>query len=305
MSNTGQANDNNRASLRGSPSGEIDGLTYRSPNEDEWEVEYTEDPKGRPSSKFIGAFRPTVGVIFPALDRSETEQPPPASKYYELAVRRVYDPKDAPWPGSHKHITAYIYAEGFVACRYFNPHYYEYEEGHTRYREIFIGRNEYRGRVTYVTCQGDEETRRADRQRKKVYRAETVLMNPWAICYRDILKCRAFIEQCMDTPWFREHFPRTARRGLAVKPARGNATYSSANDYALHIKPFDFNTAVLLHELGHSCCSNDGAGDLHGPSYARIFLMLVRQFIGLNAYVALKTSFRAHGVEVAKVYNTK
>jgi hypothetical protein len=54
---------------------------------------------------------------------------------------------------------------------------------------------------------------------------------------------------------------------------------------------------VMLHEIAHHAAPRDAAA--HGPEYARIYVELVRTFMGEKPAARLLAAFEAHRVKVA------
>jgi putative metallohydrolase (TIGR04338 family) len=118
---------------------------------------------------------------------------------------------------------------------------------------------------------------------------------------------RRRIDEIMGSVWMRETYPRALgpvkldwslrKRGGANADPSGITT--SITDFACH-------ELVLLHELAHTIqkrmwssprCNDPAFRDPgHGPVYAKIYLSLVRRFVGQRAHDVLRDHFKAGGV---------
>lgn len=144
-----------------------------------------------------------------------------------------------------------------------------------------------------------------DSQRQRVYNAENKarkLMTEAGLWFTDVAteaRYRARIDAIMGSAWMQEHYPAATRRKVELTWStrrRGGACAgivgitTSITDFALH-------ELVLLHELAHTIQKRTGEKDPgHGRIYCRIYLRLVRRFVGQLAYNILRDCFKEAGV---------
>ena len=56
--------------------------------------------------------------------------------------------------------------------------------------------------------------------------------------------------------------------------------------------------SVVLHEVAHHVCVHENGGIEHGPAFASVMLVLVREHMGHEAELLLRTGYSAAGVPI-------
>jgi putative metallohydrolase (TIGR04338 family) len=130
-----------------------------------------------------------------------------------------------------------------------------------------------------------------DSQRQKLYDAEDVLAR--SPDYQTVEECQAFIDGVLRSRWFQS---RWGQRRIFVGPGRGQrrAIAFSTRLVQLEMPKWSRQRQVLLHELAHCLIPDNLAA--HGREFAGVYLFLVRQVMGDEAWATLQSSFRAHRV---------
>ncbi len=131
-----------------------------------------------------------------------------------------------------------------------------------------------------------------DSQRSKVYRAERAafLGTPYSksMELNDIEK---WVQRIVDSPWTQKHLGK--RNQIKVKDGRGTTWARGSRSGWINLPRWARVNWIVLHELSHVYSSK---GPVHGWNFCRIFLMLVRHWMGQEAHDALKKSFKKHRV---------
>lgn len=146
-----------------------------------------------------------------------------------------------------------------------------------------------------------------DSQRGKLYKAERLVERGRE--FGTVEAVEAYLTRCFAQKWFRKHYPEV--RYFRVHDGRrrtkaggsGHLTISGGR-CELWLPRWSRFERVVLHELAHGMTDIHEEHERvsgawwapHGWQYAKIFLDLVRHFMGAAAGESLRTSFRAHRV---------
>lgn len=173
-----------------------------------------------------------------------------------------------------------------------------------------------------------------DSQRQKVYDAEYSLRDSMSVRkFKDVADAQKFIDRIERSSWFAKTFPNVKRHVKVVYKGGSRWALGGFGKIELPRQGWYWagNSIVVLHELAHNLTPDavglgmcQGIGDsrcgwhntpntheitarpaAHGPEFTRIFLDLVRRFVGKEVYEELKTQYRARRVKVgvrSKVY---
>jgi putative metallohydrolase (TIGR04338 family) len=133
-----------------------------------------------------------------------------------------------------------------------------------------------------------------DNQRSRIYAAERVL---FASGLSDPLvtvpEMQAYAERVISSAWWRKQWPHT--RSVTITDGRsrrrGNCC-PTMTGWRIAMPRWTRHTGYLLHELAHTTSS-----DRHGPRFARNYLLLVKRYMGVEAFDVLIESFRLNGVD--------
>jgi len=169
-----------------------------------------------------------------------------------------------------------------------------------------------------------------DSQRRKLYRAENAAYAQFAAAhpkFRDTTEYQQFLNGIMRSEWMRTNFPEAVMAGpvKVVFSTRMGGANANANRIKTGVGAFALNPLILCHELSHTivrreygrsmyACGDSGrlvksvvglvnycthriAG--HGPEYADVYLRVVREFLGYEAWKILRASFDKAGIRYA------
>lgn len=134
-------------------------------------------------------------------------------------------------------------------------------------------------------------TRPRDTQQEKLYRAEResgIRAEPW----RTMSETQAYIDSVTKTAYWRK------LGGVRVQANDGRAhRHACAYDVTLISLPrWSRQPIVILHELAHTIVLLDPKQTDHGRKFAKVFLGLVRRFMGTDAAKQLREAYRKNKV---------
>ena len=173
--------------------------------------------------------------------------------------------------------------------------------------------------------------RARDSQRQKVYDAEHALRDKLKLRkFKDLKDAQEYVNRILSSSWYAKMFP-GGRKNVTLRYSRGSS-WATATSFGVINMPktgwyWAGNNFVVLHELAHTltpaaveanmCAGSPKCGmhsepwyhiktpAAHGPEFTRIYLDLIRRWMGKDAYEAMKTQYRTRRVKVAirsKVY---
>jgi putative metallohydrolase (TIGR04338 family) len=170
-------------------------------------------------------------------------------------------------------------------------------------------------------------SRTRDSQRQRVYESEYALRGKLKLRnFKDIKDAQRYVERILGSSWYAKMFP-VGRKHVTVQYKRGSA-FATGGFGGIRLPKQGWHWAgkdlIVLHELAHVLTPLCGEGlckgdcgwhnepwphtkvpAAHGPEFTRIFLDLVRRWMGKAAYEAMKAEYRTRRVKVAirsKVY---
>ncbi len=139
-----------------------------------------------------------------------------------------------------------------------------------------------------------------DNQRQRVYNAERTIPQWGADRIDDIHALRKYVKKITKSAWYRKRMAKNADAfrwaDIEVRDGRcrRNAGGCRFNGY-ITMPKWSRTRLVILHEIAHVCQPRISAG--HGREYCKVYLALVKKWIGKEASLALKTAFDEHGVK--------
>lgn len=139
--------------------------------------------------------------------------------------------------------------------------------------------------------------RERDNQRSKLYKAEHVLWDD-SKKFQTIGECEEYIKTVLRSRWFKNRYPHKEKLVLGDGRGMRRATAGSwleTNTVDISLPRWSRMEAVILHELSHNVSPMFKAA--HGPEFASNFLSLVLRFMGRNAWVQLRESYKKHRVK--------
>jgi len=139
-------------------------------------------------------------------------------------------------------------------------------------------------------------------QQALIYAAQCVV--PPDPYFGDIAQAQLFVDILRDQPWWDRTYSKVAY--VEVGATRRNATKSVGwwdaehNAGRIELCASGMQARTVVHELAHVVADALDGSTAHDPTFARRFVELTYHALGVEAYVALTTSFDAHGVEYLK-----
>lgn len=140
-----------------------------------------------------------------------------------------------------------------------------------------------------------------DSQRKKVYRAESVLLR-FAKPLREVSDVERFLRKQLKRQAILRRYP-DAAEAFRVKDGRGTRNALAYGTHTISIPLWARNEAIVLHEAAHVITSrhiNVRKASAHGWEFCATLLDLVRFIMGREAHDALKQSFKDNKVRFTK-----
>lgn len=142
-------------------------------------------------------------------------------------------------------------------------------------------------------------SRPRDTQRARLYRAEKpsggLHPRPEFDRAREV---QAWVNRITRSRWWRGRFPRCG--WINVKDGRGRRVACGTrywNHGEVRLPRWSRSRLVILHEVAH-CVQPRGTAS-HGPEFARLYLDLVRRWIGPEEAARLREGMRRERVRVA------
>jgi hypothetical protein len=134
-----------------------------------------------------------------------------------------------------------------------------------------------------------------DSQQKRVYDAERGV--PEGFVWDSIVGAQYYVDRLLTSPWWQQHFPSV--RDVVVLDVGSRP--SSRGPKGVHGGAIELSNVMcdqltVLHELAH-IASPPATAD-HGAEFARIYLLLVRHYMGNGVAAKLACNFDAHRVRV-------
>jgi putative metallohydrolase (TIGR04338 family) len=123
--------------------------------------------------------------------------------------------------------------------------------------------------------------------------------------FRDVAEAQRFVDELRDEPWWHLQGYSLAVLRIEVHPAsRTNQQWHGVSQWfpdksagLVELSPSGLSTRVVLHEVAHVLADSALASTGHDPAWARTYLTLVSCVMGPDAYLKLRESFDAHGVD--------
>jgi hypothetical protein len=136
-----------------------------------------------------------------------------------------------------------------------------------------------------------------DSQRSKVYRSEQMLVDQAEIAFPRMADVEGFLNDLMNTQWFRNHHERKREMYLADGRGASRARGGPRANGGVYLKlPRRYRSRIMiLHELSHGLQPLGTAW--HGPEFCRIYLDLVAEFCPAKDYHALRAGFDKNRVK--------
>ena len=133
------------------------------------------------------------------------------------------------------------------------------------------------------------KNRLRDNQRSKVYEAERIIFHRGQE-FKNMKDINKYVNHiCKSMFWKKLN----GSLDIDVKDGRGRRKPCAFNSYTIALPRWGRQEAVILHELTHTLISFNGYYLAHhGNEFAKMYLNLVRHYMGREFYLDLKTSFK-------------
>ncbi len=131
-----------------------------------------------------------------------------------------------------------------------------------------------------------------DNQRQRVYNAErttTMWTSPERI--DDIHALRKYVKKICKSAWYRRRFVRYP----LIEVGDGRRRRKAGGGWGeINMPRWSRFKLVILHEMAHAVHTYQ---PWHGREFCKIYLAMVKKWIGKEAYAGLKLAFDEHGVK--------
>ena len=142
-------------------------------------------------------------------------------------------------------------------------------------------------------------TKIRDNQREKIYRAERESV--WRIgnTFKDLSEVNVYINYILKSHYWKKI---GGSSSILVKDGRGRRKACAFNKKTIALPKWARQEAVILHELAHTIVNFNyiKVAD-HGMEFAKEFLGLIKRFMGKEAYLMLKESYKENHVHYTKI----
>lgn len=144
-----------------------------------------------------------------------------------------------------------------------------------------------------------------DTQRDKLYAVERTLPDFLGHPLATEVELHAYVARVMASRWWRDR-SRAAVIVHVSNRTRQRATCAAGTvRFVLTFPRWSWRKAIVLHELAHQLVRHHEratgvrcAG--HGREFARLYLEMLRRFLGRAVYLEFRDAFRANGIKYAK-----
>lgn len=125
-----------------------------------------------------------------------------------------------------------------------------------------------------------------------VYKAQESLVGHGRV-FRDIPEAQDYVDCVTKTLFWQLNWPHADAVRVVRWTSRQWAACASRKEQAILLTKEGLTERTVLHELAHIACEDDE--DAHGECFVRIFLSLVREFMGFYSWVDFRTALRDSG----------
>ena len=130
-----------------------------------------------------------------------------------------------------------------------------------------------------------------DSQRKRVYNSETVIHGKNFVSIPEI---QEYVDKISHSSWWKKNH-RYYTYNIEVKDGRGCRNAYAVGFRTIKLPKWSRHESVILHELSHTIINSHfmyGAVAAHGCEFSKIYLLMVKRFMGKDEYKKLKMSFK-------------
>jgi putative metallohydrolase (TIGR04338 family) len=138
----------------------------------------------------------------------------------------------------------------------------------------------------------------ADQQRQRLYAAEDT---PTRATLPTVAEAQAYTDKVLGRAYLRRKYAFLLPRKVTVLDGRMRRSACASHTFehgpVIRLPRWSRSEQVILHELAHHITWGSRDGD-HGPTFATVYLDLVRHMLGAEAAARLQARYRVHGVRV-------
>lgn len=130
-------------------------------------------------------------------------------------------------------------------------------------------------------------------EQEAVYSAQAETFLCWGRVFQNVDEVASYLSNVANSEWFFSSFgPTPAITVVEWKDRNRWAGAADIENSRLMFKPGVIHESVVLHELAHLLCGEDG----HGQCFVNTQLKLVRQLMGFQCYAEYRHALARTGV---------
>lgn len=126
-----------------------------------------------------------------------------------------------------------------------------------------------------------------DSQRSKVYKAEGNIAQ--GEMKAQMVDLQAFVNKVVGSAWWKRHYP-NVQRITATDGRRRRRASAFPLTRKIVMPKWSRSEMIILHEIAHIVTPTQYAW--HGPEYCKVYLELVKVFMGEETWKSLRDSFK-------------
>ena len=141
--------------------------------------------------------------------------------------------------------------------------------------------------------------RERDNQRSKVYAAERILdTRTFLEEIPDFKDCEKLINKITKSRYVQNKYPRVPEKVDVIAKRSGGWSFANSSRNYIKLSKYGQRNWIVIHEVAHIVSKRTYGIHIagHGWQFAKVYLDLVRHFMGKDAHAALKESFKSHRV---------
>lgn len=137
------------------------------------------------------------------------------------------------------------------------------------------------------------KNRLRDNQRSKIYTAGRIIYHRGQE-FKDMMAVNKYVSHICDSQFWKKL---NGALDIDIKDGRGRRKPCAFNSHTIALPKWGRQEAVILHELTHTLVNFNGHDVAHhGKEFAKMYLNLVRHYMGRESYLDLKASFKKYHV---------
>lgn len=119
--------------------------------------------------------------------------------------------------------------------------------------------------------------------------------------FATVKEMQAFVDALRDTWWWQRYYPKVLHVEVGRAPRNGRGSvggwFAENNTGRMEMHPDHWCEQYVLHELAHVLAAYRYGSKAHCPWFARVYLELVYEVQGADAFVALHAAFDRHSIQ--------